>query len=94
MRTRITELGCKEVICISNGKRLGFVSDVEIECPCGNVLAIIVPGPSHFLRFDRKKEDYCIPWDCVRRIGPDIILVDVKPEECCRPRPKPLWFLG
>ena len=94
MRTRITDLNCKEVICISDGKRLGFVSDVEIECPSGTVLAILVPKPCSFPRFGGRKEDYCIPWSCICRIGPDIILVDIKPEECCRPRPKPIWFLG
>ena len=49
MGTRITELHCKEVICIGSGQRLGFVTDVEIDVPEGQVLAIIVPGPCRFL---------------------------------------------
>ena len=42
MGIRVTELHCKEVICIADGRRLGFVSDVELELPEGRVLAILV----------------------------------------------------
>ena len=51
MGIRVTELHCKEVICVSNGQRLGFVSDVEIEMPEGRVVAILVPGPCQFFGF-------------------------------------------
>ena len=91
MGIRITDLNCKEVICISDGRRLGFVSDVEIEIPSGNVLAIIVPGPCRILGVVGRKDDFVIPWNCIKRIGPDIVLVDVRPDDCCRPRPK-LFF--
>lgn len=82
MGVRITELHCKEVICVGDGRRLGFVSDVEIEVPEGNVVALIVPGPCRFLGLFGRKDDFVIPWRCIRRIGPDIILVDVKCDEC------------
>ena len=88
MGMRITELHCKEVICVSDGRRLGFISDVEVEIPCGNVLAIVVPGPCKIFGVFGRNEDYVIPWRCIKRIGPDIVLVDIKPEECRFPRPK------
>ena len=43
-----TELRCKEVICVSDGRRLGFVCDVIIKVPEGCMEAILVPGPSKF----------------------------------------------
>ena len=92
MTVRFSELRCKEVICVSDGRRLGFVSDVELEIPEGVVKAILVPGPCHFLGLFGRKDDFVIPWCAIRRIGPDIILVDVRPEECCRPRFKPGWL--
>lgn len=49
MGTRVTELRCKEVINITDGQRLGFVSDVEVQLPEGKVLALVVPGPCRFL---------------------------------------------
>lgn len=86
MSCRFTELRCKEVICLSDGRRLGFISDVLVEVPEGSVCAIVVPGPCRVLGLMGRKEDYVIPWSCVRRIGPDIVLVDVQPEQCSRPR--------
>ena len=86
MALTVMQLRCKEVICLSDGRRLGFVSDIEVEIPEGHVCALIVPGPCRILGLVGRKDDYRIPWNCIRRIGPDIILVDVRPEECCFPR--------
>jgi YlmC/YmxH family sporulation protein len=88
MNLRMSELHCKEVICISNGQRLGFVSDVEIRCPEGEVCAILVPGPCRIMGVLGRNDDYIIPWSCIKKIGPDIILVDAKPEDCRVHRPK------
>ena len=88
MGTRITDLHCKEVICVGDGRRLGFVSDVEINVPDGCVLALIVPGPCKVWGRGGRKDEFVIPWSCIRRIGPDIILVECKPDECRIPRPK------
>ena len=88
MTIKFTDLQCKEVICISDGRRLGFITDVQIEVPEGNICAIVVPGPCRFFGVAGRRDDYVIPWGCIRRIGPDIILVDAKPAECLCPRPK------
>ena len=88
MATKLTQLQCKEVICISDGRRLGFIEDVEVEIPDGRICAIIVPGPCRYLGLWGRREDYCIPWGCIRKIGPDIVLVDAKPDDCRVSRPK------
>ena len=92
MGTRVTELRCKEVINITDGQRLGFVSDVEVQLPEGKVLALVVPGPCRFFGLFGRKDDFVIPWNCIRRIGSDIILVELVPDKCRVPRPKPRWF--
>ena len=51
MSMKFSELQCKEVICICDGRRLGFVSDARIEVPEGRVVSIIVPGPARFFFF-------------------------------------------
>ena len=88
MGMRVTELHCKEVICVADGRRLGFVSDVEVEVPDGNVIAIIVPGPCKVFGVIGRSDDFVIPWKCIKKIGPDIILVDIKPDDCRFPRQK------
>ena len=89
MATKISQLQCKEVICISSGQRLGFIQDVEVEVPEGKICALIVPGPCKLMGLGPSRHDYRIPWNCIRRIGPDIVLVDVKCDDCRVPRHKP-----
>lgn len=92
MAIKFTQLQCKEVICVSDGKRLGFVSDVQVELPEGNILAIVVPGPCQFLGLSGRNSDFMIPWKSICRIGPDIVLVDIRPEDCQIPRTKRRWL--
>ena len=88
MSIKFSSLQCKEVICVSDGRRLGCISDVQIEMPEGRICAIIVPGPCKFCGLAAPQANYCIPWHCVRKVGPDVVLVDIKPEECRVPRPR------
>jgi len=88
MPMRFTQLQCKEVICVSDGKRLGFITDVQVEVPDGKICAIVVPGPCRILGIAGRSEDYLIPWSAVRKIGPDIVLVDIRHDECRVPRRK------
>ena len=87
MGVKFSDLQCKEVICVATGQRLGFISDVQIEIPGGNVCAIVVPCACKGLSFSRR-EDYIIPWNCIARIGPDIVLVDTEPGKCRCQRPR------
>jgi len=76
MQCRMRDLRCKEVINICDGCRLGYVSDVDIKVPEGQVIAVIVSGPYRFFGLFGRGEEYYIPWECIQRIGDDIILVD------------------
>ena len=89
---KMTELRCKEVICVADGRRLGYIQDVLVEIPEGRIQAIFVPGPCRFFGLFGRRDDYVIPWNRICRIGPDIILVEIRPEECCVPRHKG-WML-
>jgi len=76
MQCRMRDLRCKEVINICDGCRLGFVGDVDIRLPEGQVAAIVVFGPCRFFGLFGRGEEYYIPWDCIQRVGDDIILVE------------------
>jgi len=88
MAIKLTQLQCKEVICVENGQRLGFIEDVQIELPEGRVVALTVPGPGKLLGLGTSRHDYLIPFSCIKKIGPDIVLVDVNPDSCRTIRPK------
>ena len=94
MSVKFTDLQCKEVICVNDGRRLGFIKDIQLGIPEGEVLAIVVPGPCRMMGLLGHRDDYLIPWRCIRRIGPEIVLVDAKMEECRVPRSKCGWLFG
>ena len=74
---RAGSLRQKEVINIATGMRMGFVSDVEINFEDGYIESIVVPSHTRFFLFFGKNEDYVIPWKDIKRVGDDIILVDI-----------------
>ena len=86
MECRIREIRNKEVVNICDGCRLGFVGDLEIRMPEGTVCALIVPGPFRFFGLWARGEDYYIPWDCIRKIGSDIILIEKEFPRAAPPR--------
>ncbi len=92
MMCRITDLRCKEVISICDGSRLGFANDVEFDVQTGRIVAIVVPGPCRFFGLFGREDDYVIPWGAIRRIGEDIILVEVDLDKIRCPRKKKGWF--
>ena len=73
---RCAQLRCREIINVCSGHRLGYVGDVEICVPEGSVKGIVVFGPCRFFGLFGRGEEYYIPWECIQRIGDDIILVD------------------
>ncbi len=64
-----------EVVNLLDGKRLGKVCDVVFTFPEGRVQGIVVPG-GRGIRWG--KADLFIELKCIRKIGIDVVLVDVK----------------
>jgi len=75
--TRLSKLRQKEVVNIADGARLGFICDLVLDVCSGRICAIVVPGPSRFAFFFRGERDQVIPWKNIRKIGEDVILVEV-----------------
>ena len=67
----------KEVINIVDGKRLGFVQDVTANLETGIITSIIVPDNNKFFNVF-SSNDIVIPWQDIKCIGDDVILVEVK----------------
>lgn len=67
----------KEVINITDGKRLGFVQDVNADLETGVITSIIVPGSTRLISFFSSSNDIIIPWQNIKCIGDDIILVEI-----------------
>ena len=67
----------KEVVNIKDGKRLGYVQDVCAELETGVITSIIVPGSNKFINIFSSNNDIVIPWQNVKCIGDDLILVEI-----------------
>ena len=72
---KISDFQTKEVVNILDGKRLGQISDLEIDLRHGRVEAIVVPGPGKFLGLFSAGNDFVIPWRNIVKIGKDVVLV-------------------
>ena len=78
---RMCELKDREVINICSGRRLGCIADVEID-PCSGVVeAVIIPGPGRNCGFLGTDCEYVIPFPCIRKIGPDLVIVEIQEEK-------------
>ena len=79
IRTQCTmkELQRLEVICMDSGKRLGSVSDLEVDLTCGKILAVRVPKKVDWYDLFAKAETRYlrIPWENIERIGDDFIVI-------------------
>ncbi len=68
----------KEVINITDAKRLGYVHDVCADLETGTITSIIVPGEKKLKSvFANSNNDIEIPWQAIKSIGDDIILVKI-----------------
>ena len=68
----------KEVINICDGKRLGFVQDVCADLDTGRITSIIVPGGTNrLMNLFSNSNDIIIPWEQIKCIGEDLILVEI-----------------
>lgn len=82
METTFLELKAKQVINTVDGKCLGHITDIIFDVVCAKALGFIVPQPNQgFFGLFRGGKDIFIPFDCVCKIGVDVILVELYIDE-------------
>lgn len=87
----LRELECKDVVSLCDGRFLGHITDVEIDADCGKTIAVFL-SPGGF--WSAGKDESRIPWEDIRCIGEDAVLVDYHKECNCSSRKsrKCSWF--
>lgn len=78
---RVSDFQIKDVVNISDGKRLGNIGDIDINVDTGKIEAIIINGAGRVLGFFGKDEEVVIPWRNILKIGEDVILVRFRDSE-------------
>ncbi len=79
MLCRIDELKNKQVVCVKDGGVLGYVSDIELDTENGSLTSIIIFGRFKVFGLLGKEEDIVIPWNDIKVIGNETILVNTEP---------------
>jgi YlmC/YmxH family sporulation protein len=78
---KISEFQIKDVVNVSDGKRLGNIGDIEINLSTGKIEAVVISGSGRVLGFFGKENEVVIPWKNIIKIGQDVILVRYKGDE-------------
>ncbi|NLC51862.1 MAG: YlmC/YmxH family sporulation protein [Firmicutes bacterium] len=74
---KISDLRNRDVVNVNDGKRLGFIQDLDIDLEKGMIKALIVPAGGGLLGRLGGAREHIVPWEKVIKIGVDTILVDL-----------------
>ncbi len=76
---RYSDLAGKEIVCVDEGIRLGVINntDLIVNTETGEIDSIIIPyGKGYF-----KNKVVVVPWKGIKKIGRDLIIVDLSTAE-------------
>lgn len=79
MELSFCELRAKEVVNMCDGRKLGNIIDLIFDSSCARITGLVVPCEKSFLNIFKNSNDIFIPYKCIRKIGSDIILVELTP---------------
>ncbi|WP_195939869.1 YlmC/YmxH family sporulation protein [Romboutsia sp. 1001713B170131_170501_G6] len=77
---RVSDIMEKEIINIKNGKRMGFITDINLDINEGKVMSFTVSGDGGRSLFSRGDEGQVIFFNDILKIGCDTIIVNIGSE--------------
>ena len=89
MIVRIGDMRSRDVISIRDGARIGMLGDIEFDAEKAKLTAVIVYGRARLFGLLGHEDDCVIPWESVRTVGEDAVLVDFEPPK--RPPRRRFW---
>ena len=81
---RLNDLVGKEMVNIFDGMRMGTVgdSDMLVDSATGRIVSIILPNRGNVLNFWADGKKLVIPWEAVKKVGREVIVVDLDQTIC------------
>ncbi len=73
---RLSDLQNKDIISMSDGKKIGNIIDMRID-EKGTISSIIIEPNKKIFRFFSSKEEIEIRWTNITKIGEDVILANI-----------------
>lgn len=89
MNCRLADLRHKEVISICDGTRIGYIDDIIIDTKTAHIISLVIYGKTGIFSFFGlgRCEDYIIPWEKIKLIGEDTIIISCNiPKPVKRPK--------
>ena len=75
----LRELSGKDVIQLKNGENLGRIDDLAFDENGGRLQSVILPRRAHCFGLLGCDDDLILPWESIRSIGTDVVMVDADP---------------
>ncbi|MFC5987991.1 YlmC/YmxH family sporulation protein [Marinicrinis lubricantis] len=75
---KISDFQTKDVINIVDGKKLGQISDLDLDLRQGRIESIVVPSQGKFFGMFGSSSEVIIPWKNIVKIGMDVVLVKLE----------------
>ncbi|QUH26335.1 YlmC/YmxH family sporulation protein [Serpentinicella alkaliphila] len=75
-------IGGKEIVNLCDGSRLGIIaeSDLLIDERTGRIISLLIPDKKGILSFFSNDSSLEIPWEAVKKIGNDMIIIELEDE--------------
>lgn len=75
-------IGGKEIVNLCDGSRLGIIaeSDLIIDERTGRIISLLIPDKKGILNFFSNESSLEIPWEAVKKIGNDMIIIELEDE--------------
>jgi YlmC/YmxH family sporulation protein len=73
---RLSNLQNKTVVNVTDGKNIGNIIDLEID-ENGSASGLVVEKYKFLISSFSNKKELIIKWDQIKKIGEDVILVDI-----------------
>jgi len=70
----INNLRQMEIIDINSGTKIGYMKDLKVDCDDYRIISILMP--TQRTSWFNKNNSIEIPWEKIKKVGVDVILVD------------------
>ncbi|HKM38649.1 MAG TPA: YlmC/YmxH family sporulation protein [bacterium] len=79
---RLSQLENKELINLQDGCRIGYFGDVDLvfDGDSGHIIGLEISNRNKFLRLFGSKCGSLIPWQAIKKIGKEVIILDATAE--------------
>lgn len=78
----LRQLEDKELISLQDGRRIGYFGDADLvfNADTGQIVGLEISNRSRLLQLFAEKYVSVIPWDAIKKIGKEVIILDVSTE--------------